>query len=147
MENAEYGKRQWRNALSGEGEKEAARGGLTGDGKPAAEPVDLAHLARYTLGDQALEREVLALFCSQSAAYLERLRFAESEKDWGDTAHSLKGSALAVGAWRMARAAERAEALRSGSPEGERVACIDELDASLKEADAYIRSVFAARGA
>jgi len=131
----------------GEGEKEGADAGRNGDGEPAGEPVDLAHLARYTLGDRALEREVLELFRSQSAAQLERLRAAGSEKDWGDTAHSLKGSARAVGAWRMALAAERAEALRFGAPEGEKAAYIDELDASLKEADAYIRSVLAAREA
>ena len=32
----------------------------------ASAPVDLAHLARFTLGDTALAREVLALFCTQS---------------------------------------------------------------------------------
>ncbi|MCB1442166.1 MAG: Hpt domain-containing protein [Methyloceanibacter sp.] len=133
--------------MSGEGEKGASPAGLNDDGKSAAEPVDMAHLARYTLGDQALEREVLELFCSQSVTQLERLRTASSDKEWSDIAHSLKGSARSVGAWRMARAAERAEALQFDSPAGERAAYVDELDASLKEADAYIRSVFAARGA
>ena len=133
--------------MSGEGEKRAGQAGPADDAPAAAEPVDLGHLARYTLGDAALEREVLELFCSQSMTYLERLRTASSDKEWGDIAHSLKGSARSVGAWRVARAAERAEALRLDSPDGEKVAHIDELDASLKEADAYIRSVFVARGA
>ncbi len=79
--------------------------------KPSSRPVDLVHLSRYTLGERALEREVLELFCTQSLVYLERLREAESDKDWKDVAHSLKGSASAIGAWRAAEAAQRAEAL------------------------------------
>jgi hypothetical protein len=44
--------------------------------KGADRPVDLKHLSRYTLGERALEREILELFCTQSAIYLERLRVA-----------------------------------------------------------------------
>jgi len=67
------------------------------EGKPSR-PVDLVHLSRYTLGERALEREVLELFCSQSLVYLERLRAVQSDSDWKDAAHSLKGSASAIGA-------------------------------------------------
>ena len=45
--------------------------------KTSSRPVDLVHLSRYTLGERALEREVLELFCTQSAIYLERLRAAQ----------------------------------------------------------------------
>ena len=101
-------------------------------------PVDMAHLARYTLGDVALEREVLELFCTQSVLYLEQLRAATSHKDCSDTAHSLKGSARAVGAWRTARVAEHIEALREDiSPEA-RTAQVDELEAALQEAAAVV---------
>ena len=79
--------------------------------KPSSRPVDLVHLSRYTLGERALEREVLELFCTQSLVYLERLRAAKSDQDWKDAAHSLKGSASAIGAWRTAEAAQRAEAM------------------------------------
>jgi hypothetical protein len=51
------------------------------------------HLSRYTLGVRNLEREVVELFCTQSAIYLERLREAPSDRQWKDAAHSLKGSA------------------------------------------------------
>ncbi len=44
--------------------------------KLSSRPVDLVHLSRYTLGDRALEGEVLELFCTQSPIYLERLRAA-----------------------------------------------------------------------
>ena len=62
-------------------------------------PVDLVHLARYTLGDAATEHEVLALFRTQSQFLLQRL------KDWPDqasrqrTAKTLKASARGIGAW------------------------------------------------
>jgi len=50
--------------------------------RPSSRPVDLVHLSRYKRGERALEREVLELFCTQSLVYLERLREAESDKDW-----------------------------------------------------------------
>jgi len=108
-------------------------------------PVDLEHLARYTLGERALEREVLELFCTQSVLYLDQLRAAMSDRDWKNAAHSLKGSARAVGAWRAAQAAERAEALQGDVLAQFRTARIDEIDALLREAEAFIGSVLKAR--
>jgi HPt (histidine-containing phosphotransfer) domain-containing protein len=102
------------------------------------------HLSRYTLGERDLEREVLELFCTQSFVYLERLKESSSDKDWKDLTHSLKGSARAVGAWRVADAAERAERaepLAGDTLAPSRAARIGEIDASLREADAYIRSL------
>ena len=115
-----------------------------------AEPVDFQHLARYTLGEPELEREVLELFCSQSVLYLEQLRAAMSESDWKHAAHSLKGSARAIGAWRTAQAAERAEALYGETIQDDgiaqsRQARIDEIEASLREAEAFIASVLDSR--
>lgn len=111
----------------------------------AKKPVDLEHLARYTLGERALEKEILELFCTQSVLYLDQLRAAMSDRDWRDAAHSLKGSARAIGAWRAAQAAERAEALQGDVLTQFRTARIDEIEASLREAEAYIASVLKAR--
>src|SRR5437879_13783748 len=71
-------------------------------------PIDLVHLARTTLGDRSLEREVLQLFDRQATLLIERMRAAAP----GSTlalAHTLKGSARGIGAWRVARAAEAVE--------------------------------------
>jgi len=106
-----------------------------------AQPVDLEHLSRYTLGELELEREVLELFCSQSQLYVEQLRAANSETDWRNAAHSLKGSARAIGAWGVAQAAERAEALHGDSLTELRGARIDEIEVSLREAEGYITAV------
>ncbi len=112
--------------------------------KASSRPVDLVHLSRYTLGARELEREVLELFCTQSSLYLERLKASSSDKDWKELTHSLKGSARAVGAWRVAEAAERAERaepLAGDTLAPSRAARIGEIDSSLREADAYIRSL------
>jgi HPt (histidine-containing phosphotransfer) domain-containing protein len=106
--------------------------------KPSSRPVDLVHLSRYTLGERALEREVLELFCSQSLVYLERLRDARSDKDWKEAAHSLKGSASAIGAWRTAEAARRAEALSGESLVAARDLRLRDIEQSLREAATYI---------
>jgi HPt (histidine-containing phosphotransfer) domain-containing protein len=112
-----------------------------GGASPASRPIDLVHLSRYTLGERALEREVLELFCTQSVLYLEQLRAAMSDKDWKNAAHSLKGSASAIGAWRAAQAAERAEALQGDGLTQFRTARISEIETSLNEAEAYITSL------
>jgi HPt (histidine-containing phosphotransfer) domain-containing protein len=106
--------------------------------KSSSRPVDLVHLSRYTLGERDLEQEVLELFCTQSLIYIERLRRAKSDKDWKDAAHSLKGSASAIGAWRAAAAAERAEALPGQALPEARAHSLDELEAAVREAELYI---------
>jgi len=71
-------------------------------------PIDLVHLARMTLGERSLEREVLQLFDRQAAILMSRMQTAPAEA-LGALAHTLKGSARAIGAVRVARAAEAVE--------------------------------------
>jgi HPt (histidine-containing phosphotransfer) domain-containing protein len=72
-------------------------------------PIDLVHLARQTLGDRDLEREILELFIVQARTVLQRLAAAGEAQARADLAHTLKGSARAVGAWRVAAQAEKCE--------------------------------------
>ena len=113
--------------------------------KPSSRPVDLVHLSRYTLGERALEREVLELFCTQSLVYLARLRDARSDKDWKDAAHSLKGSASAIGAWRAAAAAARAEALSGDALSQARALRLSEIESTVREAETYIGALLGDR--
>lgn len=106
-----------------------------------SQPIDHKHLARYTLGDRALEREVLQLFCSQTLLCLEGLRNARSLAQWSEAAHSLKGSAKAVGAARVAEAAARAETLTALEPGKARESRLMEIEAAIAEAKAYIQSL------
>ena len=98
-------------------------------GESASRPVDLVHLARHTLGNHDLEREVLELFVRQSAHYLMRIRSAETATERRAAAHTIKGSARGIGAWHVADAAEMAEVVNS-----EDRAALEDALASLHEA-------------
>jgi len=104
----------------------------------AGAPIDLDHLRRYTLGDVRLELEILWLFIDQAPATVDALKRARTSRDWVTAAHTLKGSARAVGAWRLAKLAEQAESL--GGP-GDRCACegvLRRLEEAAAEARAHI---------
>jgi HPt (histidine-containing phosphotransfer) domain-containing protein len=83
-------------------------------------PIDLIHLARQTHGDRDLETELLGLFRRQAGQIVTRLS-ADLPGDsvpWrADLAHTLKGSARAIGATRVAIKAEIYEVqARDGKP-------------------------------
>jgi HPt (histidine-containing phosphotransfer) domain-containing protein len=84
-------------------------------------PIDLIHLARQTHGDRDLETELLGLFRRQAGQIMDRLS-ADLPGDaipWrADLAHTLKGSARAIGATRVAIKAEIYEVqARDGKPD------------------------------
>jgi HPt (histidine-containing phosphotransfer) domain-containing protein len=72
-------------------------------------PIDIEHLARMTLGDASLEHEVLAMFSAQAVSLIGAITALPA--DAGALAHTLKGSARAIGAFAVADAAESLEAL------------------------------------
>src|SRR2546423_15069342 len=80
-------------------------------------PIDLVHLARMTLGERSLEREVLQLFDRQAMILMERMQAAPVEAV-PTLAHRLKGSARAIGAAHVARAAEAGEGTDPADPAG-----------------------------
>ncbi|MEO1207150.1 MAG: Hpt domain-containing protein [Pseudomonadota bacterium] len=71
--------------------------------------IDRAHLARYTMGDLALENEILGLFATQLPCMLRDILGANNKDDLMRAAHTLKGSARAIGAWALAEAAQKVE--------------------------------------
>jgi HPt (histidine-containing phosphotransfer) domain-containing protein len=95
-------------------------------------PVDLVHLARQTLGDRALEREILDLFVIQTRAVLDHLHAAEQEQQKLDLAHTLKGSARAVGAWKVAACAESCELVANDASVPWKTA-VDALESAIQE--------------
>ena len=76
----------------------------------AMRPVDLVHLAKQCLGDEGLELEILRLFETTLATYLERLKLATTFDEFALNLHSLKGAASGVGAWSIADLAKAMEA-------------------------------------
>jgi HPt (histidine-containing phosphotransfer) domain-containing protein len=108
--------------------------------------LDETHLDRMTLGDRRLEREVLELFLRQTTIMLDRIVDAPPPLA-AAAAHTLKGSARGIGAWRVARAAELLEqaAEEDGGEDASRhdpgrdlADAIDELKAASLEAGAAI---------
>jgi HPt (histidine-containing phosphotransfer) domain-containing protein len=100
--------------------------------------IDGSHLERMTLGDRRLEREVLELFLRQTSIMLGRIAGAEPALA-AAAAHTLKGSARGIGAWRVARAAEFLEQAASAlCGEAEVEDAIAQLRAASLEASAVI---------
>jgi HPt (histidine-containing phosphotransfer) domain-containing protein len=125
---------------------DCGRGLADCEARSAGDPIDLAFLARFTLGNPALEREVLQLFAEQTPLYLAALREARLRKAWREAAHSIKGSASAVGAWRLARCAERAEGVDvDGHPasRGHREEAVIAVAGAAEEACRFIAGMLA----
>src|SRR5271167_3708329 len=102
-------------------------------------PIDIAHLQRMTLGDSSLKREVLAMFSAQAVSLVSALSGLPS--DAGALAHTLKGSARAIGAFAVADAASALEVLiRSGGDPEEAMVELDDAVAQARAAiDAILR--------
>jgi HPt (histidine-containing phosphotransfer) domain-containing protein len=102
-------------------------------------PIDTEHLQRMTLGDASLEREVLAMFSAQAGGLVGTLGALPANA--GALAHTLKGSAHAIGAFRVADAAGRLETLiRNGGDPSEALAELLDCVAQARAAvDAILR--------
>ncbi len=80
-------------------------------------PIDIDHFEAVTFGDRALQREVLGLFEAQALTLLETIRTA-SGKAQSEAAHALKGAARGIGAFTIAKEAEKIEQGDSSAIEG-----------------------------
>jgi HPt (histidine-containing phosphotransfer) domain-containing protein len=80
-------------------------------------PVDLVHLAKQCLGDEALELEVLRLFDTTIRDHYGRLKLATNAEDVALLLHSIKGASGGVGAWAISDLAKAIEQeVRDGLP-------------------------------
>lgn len=98
--------------------------------------IDQEHLSQMTLGERDLEGEVLRLFVRQAEMLMARMR-AQQPGLARASAHTIKGSARGIGAWRVARAAEAVERANAA----ELGAAVDALGAALAEANAAIAAL------
>ena len=94
------------------------------------------------MGNKALEREILDLFVGQSRLTLERLMAAADDKEWRDQAHTLLGSARAVGAKCVADKVLVAQRLVGGFQAPERDTVLAAIAVEIESANAYIRELF-----
>jgi len=94
-----------------------------------------------TLDDPALECEVLTMFVTQSAKLLDQLAPLPAEA--GSLAHTLKGSARAIGAFAVAEAAACLEAVLAA--QGDARSALDGLRDAVAEVQGAIEA-FLSRG-
>jgi HPt (histidine-containing phosphotransfer) domain-containing protein len=94
--------------------------------------LDLDHLHHQTMGDRALEREVLNLFVGQVDGIIDLLQSAKSGRERREAAHSLAGSASAIGAFDLARMARRIETAEADDAD------VDALVEVVEKTRAYI---------
>jgi HPt (histidine-containing phosphotransfer) domain-containing protein len=109
-------------------------------GTTSSPVIDLVHLRRMTLGEKSLEAEVLALFDRQADMLLTRMEQAAPAAA-AAFAHTIKGSARGIGAWRVAEAAEAVERAAAGSAPGMLTTAIDGLGVAIHEAQGTIAAL------
>jgi HPt (histidine-containing phosphotransfer) domain-containing protein len=100
-------------------------------------PIDLVHLAKQCLGDEELEREVLALFDTTIVTYLGRLESSTTTDELVMNLHAIRGASAGIGAFTVAELAQTAERdLREGRPvDPER---IQDVAMAIEEVRSYI---------
>lgn len=106
--------------------------------------LDLGHLNRQTADDLPLQQELLTLFDARSREVLDQIvaRAADAAQDGTplrNLAHQLRGSALAIGAFGVATAAEAVEtAATSGAGAAAIQAAVSDLSTAHTQALAAI---------
>lgn len=106
-------------------------------------PVDMAHLARYTGGDAALNAEILQLFDTQADELVTRLQMlleAGDKKGWHAVNHSIKGAARGIGAFALANAAEVAEPLDPATNAEQAKSALAELKTNAMAVQLFIKA-------
>ena len=72
-------------------------------------PVDLVYLSSLSMGDSALETEILGMFASQLPIYLDSLCGCDDPLQRKAALHTLKGAARSVGAVHLSEIAAMLE--------------------------------------
>jgi hypothetical protein len=72
-------------------------------------PIDLVHLATQTKGDKAVEVEILQIFARQARGCLVAMTAGRGKVEVKAAANRLRNAAMAVGALRVAAAADLVE--------------------------------------
>lgn len=95
-------------------------------------PIDLVHLAMQTKGDKAVELEILQMFARQARGCLQALSVRGEASQVKAAAQRLKNAAMAVGALRVAGAADLIET------KGVTVDSLSSVNAAVLEAEHFI---------
>lgn len=128
---------------------EAGTGGVaqvaaskSGRRKTAPVIFDRTHLAQYTMDSPELEREIIGLFVAQLPDILHRLQQADSSADWRIATHTLKGSALAIGACKIGDLAKKLEPVNNPEQDAKRKKLLSGLVRAVNEFDEMARQLY-----
>lgn len=127
----------------------SAEAGPSGSHVPV---IDRDHLKLMTGGDAGLAEEVIGLFQEQVKMWRRLLSASHPQESWADAAHSIKGSAVGIGASALARACARVETLGRSAEEvskvraGVALAELHDVMNAAVEAAAKLAHEFALRG-
>jgi HPt (histidine-containing phosphotransfer) domain-containing protein len=124
------------------GQKRSAAASRPASGGECA--IDLIHLSRQTLGDRALEVELLRLFerqCEQIVGRLDGAAPSGDRRTRQDLAHTLKGSAQAIGARAVAAAAGLYEDLVGSSQDEAATQALAALRSAAEDARRAVASL------
>jgi HPt (histidine-containing phosphotransfer) domain-containing protein len=116
--------------------------GQFGGNMAEAAVFDRAHLARYTMDSPELEREVVELFVAQLPSILVSLHNANTAEDWRIAIHTIKGSALAIGAVRISEIAKNLESISGFHGTEARQKLLADLNLAAQEFDALAQRLY-----
>lgn len=96
-------------------------------------PIDLVYLSSQTMGDRALENEILGMFAAQLPQYAKLIETSVDREEMFRAAHTLKGAARSVGAFQLAELS--AEIEQSGDLD------VDALQTAVRAVCTYINEI------
>ncbi len=103
---------------------------------------DRLYLVQHTMESPELEREIIGLFLAQLPDILGKLLASKSPEDWKFQTHTLKGSALAVGAFKIGGLARALEEPEHAKPSPERTKLVHRLQVAVAEFEEIARRIY-----
>ena len=110
----------------------------------AATPVDLSYLREITDGEKALERELFALFFTNTDHYLKGLSahcIDGEDQDWRVLSHEMKGACASIGACKLADFCNTAQ-LQFEASATEKKAILGDITAELQVVKRFLSSLY-----
>jgi HPt (histidine-containing phosphotransfer) domain-containing protein len=103
---------------------------------------DRLYLVQHTMQSAELEREIIDLFLAQLPDILGKLLASKTPEDWKFQTHTLKGSALAVGAFKIGGLARSLESPENMKPSPARTRLIHSLQIAVAEFEEIARRIY-----
>jgi HPt (histidine-containing phosphotransfer) domain-containing protein len=103
---------------------------------------DRMFLVQHTMESAELEREIIDLFLKQLPEILTKLLAAPTPEQWKFHTHTLKGSALAVGAFKIGGLARALELPAHRGPSKQRTELIHRLQIAVAEFEDIAQRIY-----